>query len=89
VAIGATPSNILVQFLIEAITLSGLGALAGDVLGAILSLAVGSRLGFEGSLPLDVIGLSLVGGLALGLVFGLYPARRAALLDPIVALRGE
>jgi putative ABC transport system permease protein len=88
-ALGATPRNILGQFLIEAVTLSGAGALAGAALGAVLSLVVGARLGFGVAFPLDTIAFSLLGGVALGVVFGLYPARRASLLDPIVALRGE
>ncbi|HVK74108.1 MAG TPA: ABC transporter permease [Kofleriaceae bacterium] len=89
VALGATPGAVLTQFLIEASALSGLGATTGAVAGGVLAAVAGERLGWGGGVPLDLVALAVGGGVALGLVFGLYPARRAALLDPVVALRGE
>ena len=89
VAVGATPAQVMAQFLVEASTLSGLGASVGAALGGIAAAVVGARVGWGSEVPFGLIGMALVGGVALGLVFGLYPARRAALLDPVVALRGE
>jgi putative ABC transport system permease protein len=89
VAVGATPAQVMAQFLVEASTLSGLGASVGAALGGVASAVVGARVGWGSEVPFGLIGMALVGGVALGLVFGLYPARRAALLDPVVALRGE
>jgi putative ABC transport system permease protein len=88
-ALGARARDIVIQFLVEAATLSGLGGMAGVVLGA--GLAWGLRAATP--LPTHVAPLSILGGLLLavvvGVVFGLYPARRASLLNPIDALRRD
>jgi putative ABC transport system permease protein len=89
VAVGATPGQVMAQFLVEASTLSGIGASVGAALGGVASAVVGSRMGWGSDVPFGLIGMALAGGVALGLVFGLYPARRASLLDPVAALRGE
>jgi putative ABC transport system permease protein len=89
VAVGATPGQVMAQFLVEASALSGIGASVGAGLGAAASLIVGARMGWGDDVPYALLGMAIAGGVALGLVFGLYPARRAALLDPVVALRGE
>ncbi len=88
-AVGARTKDITLQFLAEAATLSGLGGLAGVVLGTVTSLA----LHVLASQPIHlsfstVVGVMVVSVLC-GLVFGLYPAVRAASVDPIEALRYE
>jgi putative ABC transport system permease protein len=88
-AIGARPSDVMTQFLIEAIMLSTLGGLVGILLGVGGGLAYSF---FTGSaFALSPIAVLLAFGFAgaVGIIFGFYPARRAARLDPIVALRTE
>jgi putative ABC transport system permease protein len=93
-AIGATPRSVLVQFLLEALGLSGAGAIAGVLMGALLAvlvaLAFRSLLGhWELAIPLWSVGLGVFLALATGLVFGLVPAWRAAHVSPIDALRSD
>lgn len=86
-ALGATPGNILTQFLIEAIVLSTLGGLIGIGLG-ILG-AAGIRAFFPATPALNSILLAFGVSFATGVVFGVFPARKASLLSPIEALRYE
>ncbi len=87
-AVGATSTAIAVQFLSEAVYLTLAGALAGIALGVGLGESL-SRLGLlELRLSPKIFVLSLVAALAIALLFGLRPARKAAALDPIEALRG-
>jgi putative ABC transport system permease protein len=88
-ALGATQLNILFQFLVEALVLCLLGGLIGVVLGS-LGAVVLSRLAHWNTLisPLAIL-LAFVFSAAVGLFFGIWPARRAASLDPIDALRYE
>lgn len=86
-AIGATQSNILTQFLIEAIILSAAGGVVGTVIGVGGLAIIAALTPFEvAASPVAVIVAVSVSG-AIGLFFGVVPARRAAALDPIVALR--
>jgi putative ABC transport system permease protein len=88
-AIGARGSDILLQFLVEALVLSLLGGLIGIVLGVAISAAIGTLAGwgFQFS-PLTVV-VAVGFSLGVGVIFGVWPARQAARLDPITALRYE
>lgn len=88
-SIGAKKHNVLFQFLIEAITLCILGGIVGIVLGVGVGNWAGSFLNATATIPLDwvIIGVSLC--VLIGVIFGTYPAYKAANLDPIEALRYE
>lgn len=86
-ALGARPQDIRNQFLIEAITLSGIGGVVGIILGFLLSLAAQAFL--TTSVPLWSVALSFGFSMLVGVVFGVAPAIRAARLNPIQALRYE
>ena len=88
-AIGATFSNILLQFLIEAMVVSVSGGLVGIVLGIGAAYAITSVFGWQTVISPLSIGASFGITVVIGLFFGIYPARKAALLDPIDALRYE
>jgi putative ABC transport system permease protein len=75
------------QFLIEAATLSALGGAAGAALGFVAARAITSLAGWPTLVSPDAIALAVGVSAAVGIVFGFYPARRAAALDPIAALR--
>jgi putative ABC transport system permease protein len=89
-AIGAKRSDILIQFLIEAAALTGMGGIAGIIFGWLISLV--ARLVFTSipaSVPLWAAVLGVAVSVAVGLFFGIWPANKAARLDPVVALRYE
>lgn len=86
-AVGARPADIRNQFLIEAITLSGLGGIIGIILGIGLSFVIGRF--FTTTVPWWSVLLSFGFSTLVGIIFGVAPAIRAARLDPITALRYE
>lgn len=92
-SVGATQMDILVQFLVEAVSLTIVGGLLGVMVGLVLIYLVSGidvgGLTLEPSLALDAVALALGFSGAVGIIFGLYPARRAAQLNPIEALRYE
>ncbi len=88
-ALGAEPRDILEQFLFEAASLSGAGGAVGVALGLLLATGLGSIAGLTPVAdPLTIAG-AVAFALAIGAVFGLYPAQRAARLDPVSSLRYE
>lgn len=86
-ALGATPRSILIQFLIESAVLSTLGGIIGIILGILGALAM--RAFFPATPALNSILLAFGVSLVTGIVFGVFPARKAAQLNPIEALRYE
>jgi putative ABC transport system permease protein len=88
-AIGAKQSNILTQFLIEAIVLSLAGGVVGLILGEIAAFFLAVIGDWVFAIRLDTVGLALGFSLLVGVVFGVWPARQAAKLEPIDALRFE
>jgi putative ABC transport system permease protein len=88
-AIGARGRDILAQFLVEALTLSLLGGLIGIALGLAVSAGIASLAGWAFAFDPATIAVAVVFSLAVGVVFGVWPARQAARLDPISALRYE
>jgi putative ABC transport system permease protein len=88
-AVGAKRSNILAQFLIEAVTLSGVGGVIGVLFGSGISLLMRYGLKMPAILSLFWILTALILCALIGIVFGVYPAWKAARLDPVEALRYE
>ena len=88
-AIGALEREVLLQFLIEAVVLAALGGLIGIVLATGASLALSGLMGVPYLFNPGVNLLSFVFSAGIGVVFGYFPARRAARMDPIDALRHE
>ena len=88
-ALGATRANILTQFLTESVVLCVLGGLLGMALGSGAARALAKFAGWQTYVTLDALLLAFAFSAGVGLVFGLWPARRASKLDPIAALRYE
>ena len=88
-AIGATPLDVLAQFVVEALVLSLLGGVLGLAVGALAAAKLSGAFGFVYVFPASTAGLAVGVSAGIGLLFGIYPALRAARLDPITALRYE
>jgi putative ABC transport system permease protein len=88
-AVGATPFNILMQFLVEALTLATAGGIVGVGIGIFSAGQLASRFGWPMLIRPDIVIISVGFSALVGMVFGLYPAHRASRLDPIDALRYE
>ena len=86
---GPARGNILVQFLIEALTLSVIGGIVGIAVGIAVSAVIGQLAGWGLVMSPVIPALALAFSVMVGIVFGVWPARQAAVLDPIVALRYE
>jgi putative ABC transport system permease protein len=88
-AVGAKKKNILIQFLIEAVILCVAGGFVGIVLGVGLGNLIGSLLTEQMAIPVDWVIIGITMCILVGLIFGTYPAYKAANLDPIESLRYE
>jgi len=88
-ALGATRKTILLQFLVEAVVLCIAGGAVGVGVGAIASAVLSQSFGWEAAIDISAILAAFAFAAGVGILFGVWPARRAAGLDPIVALRYE
>lgn len=88
-SIGARERDILVQFLVEAVTLTLLGGVLGIVFGSAATLAIGRALSSPMVPSPQALAIAVATSVCIGTVFGFLPAYRAAKLDPIAALRVE
>lgn len=94
-ALGATEKNILIQFLLEAVILTALGGIIGIIFGSVFSFIASfalsrfANLNWTFSFPIGAAIVGIIVSAAVGLVFGIYPARQAAKKNPIEALRYE
>jgi len=88
-SLGAKRRDILLQFLVEAITISGLGGAFGIAIGYIASRVIGIVMNTETAVSLDMVGEAFAFSAGVGVVFGIFPANKAARLRPVDALRHE
>jgi putative ABC transport system permease protein len=88
-AVGATPGQILSQFLAESLTLSVLGGLVGVGVGLLVAQQLSVQFGWPLKVRPEVIALATGFSAVVGVGFGLYPALKASRMDPIIALRFE
>ena len=88
-ALGARRDDVLLQFLIESVVLALLGGAIGVLGGIVLAKGVTAIIGMPSSIKLWAVFAGLTVAATVGVFFGVYPARKAARLDPIVALRFE
>jgi putative ABC transport system permease protein len=88
-ALGARRNDIMVQFLIESATMSLAGGIVGVMLGCGIAESITLIIGFPSAIQLWSIIAGLLVATTVGIFFGVYPAHKAAVLDPIVALRSE
>jgi putative ABC transport system permease protein len=88
-SVGAGPSTVQLQFLTEAVVLSTLGGIAGVIAGIAATRSISGFAGWETIVGAPSVAAAFAAAVAVGLFFGYYPARRAAHLDPIAAIRYE
>jgi putative ABC transport system permease protein len=88
-ALGAKQRDVLMQFLIESASLAGIGGVFGILMGVLVGKLITVFVGFPTAVPLWAVFLGLFLACGVGIFFGVYPASKAARLDPVVALRAE
>ncbi len=88
-ALGARQRDVLAQFLIEAIALTGVGGVIGIIVGFLFAFIINFVVNFPAAVPLWAIVLGFLTSATVGLIAGMWPAIRAARLDPVAAIRGD
>jgi len=88
-AVGAQPADIMAQFLVEALVLAAIGGALGVIFGVGMGQVLAPKFGWNMETKTQIVFIALGVSAGVGIVFGLYPARKASRLDPIDALRYE
>jgi putative ABC transport system permease protein len=88
-ALGARRADVLLQFLIESATLAFVGGVLGVIFGIVFAKGITAIIGMPSVIKLWAVAAGLIVSASVGVFFGVYPARKAARLDPITALRFE